>query len=460
MARLAAIHRSSSIRFDSTEPNSRRTTNTSLPRATISPSPASDKENREDEPTPRGKGKAIMGPPNVPRQHSDNDGTRSAKRRRLGDSAPRQIQSRNDDDVRNKYDPDQPIEERQAVRKSFRDLQRDILDNRDTYLQSTSNGLITSLQKANDLYDNVKQTSDATIDSSLLVNIGDLTHKRAQRLAQGDGALGVDVDEFVSKCITFMRNGGPADEDNVTPVRRRQDPDEEENEDGDALNWEILGQRACFPNNLRPPVPGFLLGPLAVQKRVRNPAQRRARQSKKNDGPTTQPELLQKEDLQQQENSSLVILCRKIRDILIGHLQKGYELEEQVNSGEISEEEAPEVMKRLRLADNGDVSLFDFVINPHSFGQTVENIFYVSFLIREGSVRVDEDSRGLPTLGYEEPRTLDEQREKQITKHQAVFAIDHGIWQQFIDLFQIKEPLIPHRNEDHSTQPTARGWYG
>ncbi|KAI9691507.1 MAG: nuclear protein [Bathelium mastoideum] len=478
MARLN-LHRSSSVRPESSAATSRRTTQHSRAPTTLSPSPAtsSDKENRdlsrEITPTIHGKGKGIMAPPKLPTPNSEE--SRSAKRRRLeehdslaSEMEEEQRPTRRERDVKDVYDPDQPMEERQQIRKSLRELHRDLNDNRDELVQPNSSGLLTALHKANNLYSGVRQTSDATIDSRLLVTIGDYASKRAQLLAHGDGALGVDVDEFVSKCITFMRHGGPPSADDAaTPAPRRRTngldgdaSDGDDDEDGDALDWDVLGRRACFPHTRRPPAPSFLLGPLAVQKRVRAPIQRRARQSKKNEGPTMQPEVLQKEDLQQQENSSLVILCGKIRDILIEHLNRGWELDAQVERGEVDEEEAQEMMKELRLADNGDVPLFDFVINPHSFGQTVENIFYVSFLIREGSVRVAEDSNGLPTLAYEEPRSLEEQREKQVTKHQAVFALDFDTWQQLIDVFQIREPIIPHRAEDQASQLTARGWYG
>jgi hypothetical protein len=40
-----------------------------------------------------------------------------------------------------------------------------------------------------------------------------------------------------------------------------------------------------------------------------------------------------------------------------------------------------------------------FVVNPKSFGQTIENMFYVSFLIRDGRVEIDFDEFGLPALG-------------------------------------------------------------
>lgn len=35
------------------------------------------------------------------------------------------------------------------------------------------------------------------------------------------------------------------------------------------------------------------------------------------------------------------------------------------------------------------MNLFRFIINPNDFGQSVENMFYLSFLIRDGKCALD-----------------------------------------------------------------------
>lgn len=41
------------------------------------------------------------------------------------------------------------------------------------------------------------------------------------------------------------------------------------------------------------------------------------------------------------------------------------------------------------LEECGEINLFEFIVNPASFPQSVENLFYLSFLIRDGRVTMD-----------------------------------------------------------------------
>lgn len=55
--------------------------------------------------------------------------------------------------------------------------------------------------------------------------------------------------------------------------------------------------------------------------------------------------------------------------------------------------------------------------------------------------------------------SLDDQRKNKTRKHQAVLAIDYGTWKQLIDAFEIRESMIPHRDDEQPTQMGERGWY-
>ncbi|PYI02416.1 Nse4-domain-containing protein [Aspergillus sclerotiicarbonarius CBS 121057] len=374
------------------------------PSQSLSQGPPSDKENR-----PRSTGIAK-------RTQTQKMAPRSTKRARLsardsnvqGSQRPAASQTARNN-ASQFYDPDQDEGERRQIRKGLRDLTRDLNDSRSEFLQAGNYGLRDTIKKANEIFENVKQTSDATIDSRLLVQAADLSYKKTAQLVLGDASAGIDVDEFVSKCISFMRRAPTESEASIpsstqrrrTGIGRSQvDPNDSDEDQGDAMNWDWLGRAACFCSNSRPSVPGFLLGPLSVQKRIRQQPTRRARERI---DPTraVAPQTLEEKDLDRQETSNLTTMCAEINRLLARTQNQGQDaVERQLSqlSEPPTDKLVQEVMAKNNVADDGGIPLFQFCLNPKSFGQSVENLFYVSFLVRDGMVGVSVDSRGLPTL--------------------------------------------------------------
>ncbi|KAN0089476.1 Nse4 domain containing protein [Hyaloscypha variabilis] len=476
----------------------------------MSPSPAasvsSDKENRTSRaPVDKGKGRAPMGPPSAPTfneqggsrkraAESDHNNERTRRRRtvevnedesdhenertrrirtaeaneeELNHTNERMRRRRtvevNEDESEVDYDPDQDIEVRRRLRKGLRDLSKNLLENRSEFLNPNSTGLRDTLLKANDLSGQVKQTSDATIDSRLLTTVADYSYKKTVALISGDTAQGVDVDEFISKCLSFMRQG--AGEDRAAPSntqrrrrRNNESDDEEDDNDGEVVDWAYLGRHASVRNNSRPSVSGFLLGPLSLQKRVRAQVVRKAA-FRPNNLRETRPEVIQADDITTSE-AGLTTLCAQIADRLDKVRNAAMAAIDTQTRDDMSAKEGDELLDRYGMSRNGGIAFFKFVINPHSFGQTIENMFYVSFLIRDGKVGISMDDRGLPYLNFPEESTGNRSgKGRDTAKHQAVLAIDMDHWEQLIDLFDIKEPMIQHREEEEQYNVGRRGWY-
>ncbi|ETN41993.1 uncharacterized protein HMPREF1541_03932 [Cyphellophora europaea CBS 101466] len=353
------------------------------------------------------------------------------------------------------YDPEQAPEERRRIKRGLRDLHSKLNDSRSEYLQANSTGLVETIQAADRYFQEVKQTADATVDSRLLVATADLSFKKISTLTLGDSSVGVDVDDFVTKCISFMkRPERPQNQDasrqapsgTQSQRRGRQQVDIDDEESGDTLNWEYLGRNACILYNSRPSLSGFLLGPLSVQKKVRQQTQRRAREEREE--PTQRSRTLQltEEELDNQEKQSLTAICGEIYTLLVEAVERnGSSLQEEYDAIEYmpSHDEVYHLMYKHGIADDGGLPLFKFCINPRSFGQTVENLFYVSFLIKEGKAGLGYDSQGMPTIQAAAERPLAERQEKE--RKQAVFTMSFEMWEEIVQSFGIKESIIPHR---------------
>jgi len=357
----------------------------------------------------RNKGKGLPPDSGSRKRTADNGEGSSNTRRRTREPSP----ARNDEqgDLE-EYDPDQAIQERREISRNLRNLQKQMRENPDEFLKEDPKALLHYLDRSNDIIRNVKQTAEAAIDARGLVLAADLSARRVQRLTSGNIGNGIDVDEFVSKCITYMRHGGGIQDDEANELsstqrqRRRpnhrgaigSDDEDDVGDEGDMLNWAHLGRFAAIPSVRRPALPGFLLGPLSIEKKARKIGKRSA-PFRINSLVETQPEVLRAEDLKKSDKNDLPTICTKIFEMLRARQYEAQDVVEKLCNDDMTPEEELKIMDQYALRTTGGICLIRFVTNPKSFGQTVENMFYVSFLIREGKVKLEfDDDDGLPSL--------------------------------------------------------------
>ncbi|CEP61495.1 Smc5-Smc6 complex subunit NSE4 LALA0_S03e04126g [Lachancea lanzarotensis] len=96
---------------------------------------------------------------------------------------------------------------------------------------------------------------------------------------------------------------------------------------------------------------------------------------------------------------------------------------------------------------HNQIGLFQFVIDPKSFARSVENLFYTSFLIKEGKVVLEEDKDGFPAIraASNNPGESGDARHANSDARQnhLIFQMDMSTWKQLIHRFDIKGSFIP-----------------
>ena len=86
------------------------------------------------------------------------------------------------------------------------------------------------------------------------------------------------------------------------------------------------------------------------------------------------------------------------------------------------------------------IDYFRFVMDPDSFGVTIENIFHVSFLVKEGKAAISVSKEtGLPVIMPVSNKNMDGQGED---KNQVVINICMKDWVRIVDSLGIKESMI------------------
>ncbi|KAL9711975.1 hypothetical protein Ac2012v2_005049 [Leucoagaricus gongylophorus] len=260
--------------------------------------------------------------------------------------------------------------------------------------------------------------SEATLDSHFLLMASNMGAQKARAMKSGTGSF--DVDEFIVKLRNFMSGGLKTD-----AVPAEDDEDESEyNVEALKLDWDRIG-RLAMAKSRRAPALTFIalrLGPLSIEQKIRA-TNKRARQSKE-DFKEEKPSNLDKDDIETSANETT-------KNVL--------------------------VLQHI-LDHHGKTNFFRFVVNPNDFAQSVENIFYLSFLIRDGKVAWEvEDSE--PVI-YRCDTPTDEDFARGVTKQQLIIEFDEELWEDAIKTFNITESMIPQRPKDKGPQVANKKWYG
>ncbi|EGW11697.1 Non-SMC element 4-like A [Cricetulus griseus] len=113
---------------------------------------------------------------------------------------------------------------------------------------------------------------------------------------------------------------------------------------------------------------------------------------------------------------------------------------------EATEKEVERILGLLQTYFREDpdtpMSFFDFVVDPHSFPRTVENIFHVSFIIRDGFARIRLDQDRLPVIEPVINEESDGIEQNTQIRSQGIIALSYRDWEEIVKTFEISEPVI------------------
>ncbi|KAG8926281.1 nuclear protein [Tulasnella sp. 417] len=298
-----------------------------------------------------------------------------------------------------RYDPNQDPEEKRKIRERYRAQLRNLEDKAKDFKSLGINDLLAGVQRADESFNTVKAPQEAVLDSRLLSTVSSLSAAKARDLKH-DGAA-FETDDFIQRLVVFLGKG-KADLESV---------DDGDVENDNILDWEKLG-RLALRRTRRAPGLDFMLGPLNIEQKKKKVG-KRAKLDKET-GPAVRPDEVTEADIDKTKEAGAVS-----------------DIELTARLGQfISDLEEP-------------VNVFKLLVNPHSFAQTVENFFFLAFLIKDGMVSLLSID-GEPYVEACEPMNA-EDAEQGMAKQQGVWQIDMEMWEDAIQAYDITDPLFPHR---------------
>ena len=247
----------------------------------------------------------------------------------------------------------------------------------------------------------MKNTREAALDSEFLALTSVLAFEQTKRMPTHADL--VDVGDFVERCRSLMEE---------TVDRAEEGPIE-------VLNWKKLALLSRNYFNFTPSL-SFMYGPLDIVAKQRKEIKRAAK-----------------------EKIAEKVSATEITEVV--EEGDGLETSKQV-------ERVFDHLERTCTKFNEekkDLPFLKFVLDPISFTHTIENLFHLSFLVRDGHVKLNKKEAHLTLELTEPPTEADYQRGR--TRAQSVVKIDYNTWQKMKGNFpEVDKPLVPPNDEIQS----------
>ncbi|NXJ27308.1 NSE4A protein, partial [Dicrurus megarhynchus] len=263
-------------------------------------------------------------------------------------------------------------------------------ENREAMLNSKSNRLTEALEKANTLFDGVLHTREAVLDAQFLVIASNIGKEKANELHSEMSAF--DSTAFAEDLLTFM---------GINRTEIEETDDSEDDVPGGFLPsnaWQTMGEEA-LKYLRRAPTFHYMMGSFKSEPPV--PKQRIERQKKASGGKAERAMPAQLKKMEESHQEATEKEVERILRILQTHFEN---------------------------EPNTPISFFDFVIDPNSFARTVENMFHVSFLIRDGLAKIKLDEDELPVIEPTKPSERGEEESRAGARNQVVISLDQKEW--------------------------------
>ncbi|EGW30723.1 uncharacterized protein SPAPADRAFT_155883 [Spathaspora passalidarum NRRL Y-27907] len=242
-------------------------------------------------------------------------------------------------------------------------------------------------------------------DSEVFREASDVAAINARNIRLGDLGISVNEEDFMNSLKEFA--GRSVQEGNY-----EEDEEEPDEYSFNKTNWLKLG--VLYHQVSKKPISiDFLNGPLATERR--RPVVRTRNQDDTKSAHLTTASNVNAEDITINEEHNTAYMVRMVYQT---YLEKG-------------------------VPDEG-MNFFKFFIDPESFGQSVENLFYTSFLIKDGRLKLYQQD-GIPYIQRVTQQEM-EQEDKAVTHHH-IARFNYQAWEFYIEKYEIESSFLGHRDE-------------